>query len=70
MAKLCSFDEHYMDFTGVLQVARALREQIDWEEVWRRTERSPYATTFRHLLRELGVAPDGDQADSSRSATA
>ncbi|MDQ3850926.1 MAG: nucleotidyltransferase family protein [Actinomycetota bacterium] len=55
VAKLCSFDEHYLDFTRVLAIARALREQIDWDEVRRRTAPSPYAAAFLYLLEALEV---------------
>jgi hypothetical protein len=40
----------------VLQVARSLREQIDWEDVRARTAGSPYAAAFFTLVEELGVA--------------
>lgn len=55
--KLLAFDEHYLDYTGALRAARALREQIDWAELRRRTQHSPYARGFLHLLVELEVAP-------------
>jgi hypothetical protein len=55
--KLLSFDEHYLDYTGTLRVARALREQIDWDLLGERIGESPYARGFIGLCRELGVAP-------------
>jgi hypothetical protein len=57
VAKLRSFGEHYLEFAGLLQITRALREQIDWAQVRRRTEDSPYAAAFLHLVEELGVSP-------------
>src|SRR5215204_1501200 len=35
--KLMSIGEHALDYSSVLQVARALREQIDWPGLRRRT---------------------------------
>ena len=60
--KLLSFDEHYLDYTGTLRVARALREQIDWELLGERIGESPYARGFIGLCRELGVAPPASAA--------
>ena len=54
-AKLLSFNEHYLDFTGVLQIARALREQVDWVALERATDGSPYARAFLTLAQELGL---------------
>ena len=56
-AKLLAFNDHYLDFTGVLQIARALREQVDWAALARATDRSPYARSFLTLVDELGVIP-------------
>ena len=55
VTKLWSFDEHTLDFAGLLQIVRALREQADWEEVARRTHASPYARAFLTLLDGLGI---------------
>jgi hypothetical protein len=54
-SKLCSFDEHALDFTGALAIARALREQVDWRGVRQRTGHSPYARGFLALLEALEV---------------
>lgn len=56
VTKLWSFDEHTLDFAGVLQIARALREQVDWSEVAERVRASPYARAFMVLLEGLGIA--------------
>jgi hypothetical protein len=56
-AKLLSFNDHHLDFTGVLQIARALREQVDWPALERATDGSPYARSFLTLVAELGVIP-------------
>ncbi|HEX2039879.1 MAG TPA: hypothetical protein VHF47_09145 [Acidimicrobiales bacterium] len=56
-SKLLASTEHSLGFEGLLEMARALREQVDWAEVEARTSASPYARAFLHLARELGVAP-------------
>ena len=55
VTKLLSLREHELDYEPVLEIARALREQIDWDEVWRRTNQSPYARAFFYLAEELGI---------------
>ena len=54
-SKLRVLNEHYCDFTRVLPVARALREQIDWDQVRREIEGNPFATAFMHLADELRI---------------
>ncbi len=55
--KLLSLKEHYLDYEGILPFARALREQVDWEEVRKRTSESPFAKAFFVLIDELGIVP-------------
>jgi hypothetical protein len=55
VTKLFSLREHEVDYESVLEIARALREQIDWDEVWRRTNDSPYARAFFYLAEQLGI---------------
>jgi hypothetical protein len=55
--KLLSLNEHSLDYRGLLTIARALREQIDWEGLYARTGDSPFAKAFFTLVRELGIAP-------------
>ena len=52
--------EHEVDYEYP-EIARALREQIDWDEVWRRTSHSPYARTLFYLAEELGSSTSGGQ---------
>ena len=54
-AKLLSLTEQEPDFTSVLELARSLREQIDWEFVRERTAASPFARAFFTLVEELGI---------------
>src|SRR4051794_40676906 len=60
--KLAALTEHSLDYAGVLQIARALREQIDWKVVRERTHGSPYAKAFFVLVEELGIAPAAEEA--------
>jgi predicted nucleotidyltransferase len=53
--KLLALTEQEPDYTSVLEIARALREQIDWDEVRSRTEGSPFAAAFFTLLDELEI---------------
>src|SRR4051794_1369720 len=55
--KLLSLDEHYLDYSGLLAMTRALRELIDWDDVRARTKESPYAKAFFTMVEELGIAP-------------
>jgi Uncharacterised nucleotidyltransferase len=57
--KLLAFDEHYLDYTGALRAARALREQIDWDVLREKTCESPYARGFFCLLEALEIIPGG-----------
>jgi hypothetical protein len=55
VTKLLSLREHEVDYESVLEIARALREQIDWDEVRRGTSESPYARAFFYLAEQLGI---------------
>lgn len=59
--KLFAFKEHYLDYEDTLEMARTLREQIDWDELRRRTADYAYARPFFTLVEELGVIekPEG-----------
>jgi predicted nucleotidyltransferase len=60
--KLNALNEHYLDFSSLLQIARAVREQVDWERLRDRTAGSPYATAFFCLLDQLGIVDDSATA--------
>jgi Uncharacterised nucleotidyltransferase len=55
--KLMALHEHELDYTALLRIARAVREQIDWQSLRMRTRSSPYATAFFVLCEELGIVP-------------
>lgn len=58
--KLLSLHEHYVDYSGLLPMARALREKVDWEYVRRRTDQSPFARAFFTLIEGIGVLGEPD----------
>ena len=53
--KLLSISEQEPSFQSVLELARSLREQIDWDVVRARTAESPFAKAFFTLVEELGI---------------
>ena len=55
VTKLLTFRDHYADFGSALPMVRALREQVDWAEVRRRTEQSPFAEALLLLCDRLGL---------------
>jgi predicted nucleotidyltransferase len=56
VAKLLAMREHHLDYDRVLEIARTVREQIDWHDVRKRTDGSPFAKAFFTLVDELGVS--------------
>ena len=56
--KLLALSEHRIEYTGPLQTARALREQIDWRRLREQTGGPAYADAFFVLLDGLGVASE------------
>ena len=53
--KLLSLTEQEPDYRPMLEVARTLREQIDWDVVRQRTETSPFARAFFTLIEGLDI---------------
>ncbi|MGH2934936.1 MAG: nucleotidyltransferase [Gaiellaceae bacterium] len=53
--KLLALNEQEPNFGSLLELARALREQVDWDDVRRRTEASPFARAFFTLVEGLGI---------------
>jgi hypothetical protein len=56
-AKLLALGEHEADYGPILEMTRAVREQVDWAELRARTGESPFAKAFFTLVEELGIAP-------------
>ncbi|HVF06012.1 MAG TPA: nucleotidyltransferase [Frankiaceae bacterium] len=57
VSKLLAYNEHHIDYPGLLAVARAVREQVDWDEVRRTTDHSPFAAAFFTLVERLDIVP-------------
>jgi hypothetical protein len=55
VTKLLALDEQALDYQGLVQMARPVREQVDWDAVRARTGESPYAAAFFTLVEGLGV---------------
>ncbi len=53
--KLMAMDERAIRYESLLQIARAVREQIDWDAVRARTASSPFSRPFFVLLEELEI---------------
>jgi hypothetical protein len=59
---LMALDEHSLDYTRLVAIARSLREQVDFAQLRARTSDSPYAQAFFTLVQALGIAPSGTAA--------
>jgi len=55
VTKLLAINEQNFDFTPALETARAVREQLDWDEIRASTASSPFARSFIYLLEQLEV---------------
>jgi hypothetical protein len=55
VTKLLALEEHYCDLGRLLPVARALREQVDWDRVRRDVAGNDFAVVFLVLLERLSV---------------
>jgi predicted nucleotidyltransferase len=55
VSKLMAMTEQEPDYSSLLEWARALREQIEWQDVRVRTEASPFAKAFFTLVESLGI---------------
>jgi hypothetical protein len=56
VTKLLALDEHSADYRDLLQIARSLREQIDWDALRERTVSSPFARAFFTLADGLEIS--------------
>jgi predicted nucleotidyltransferase len=55
VTKLNAVTEHSLRYESLLAISRALREQVDWDDVRARTQHSPFARAFMVLLEGLGI---------------
>jgi hypothetical protein len=65
--KLLALTEHSLRYEGLLQIARALREQIDWQVVRARTRESPFARAFFVMLDGLDIVHLGEPRGRSET---
>ena len=66
VSKLLALREHELDYDTLIEMTRAVREQIDWADVRRRTEHSPFARAFFTLAEGLDlVEPAREQASAT-----
>ena len=65
---LCALDEHALDYSRVVAIARSLREQIDWPQLRNRTAGSPFAAAFFALVEGLEIAPSASRASGPAPA--
>jgi hypothetical protein len=54
-SKLLAMKEHVVDYESALAIARACREQIDWDILRQRTGNHPFAKAFFTLAEELDL---------------
>ena len=57
ITKLACLREHELDYDSQLEIARALREQIDWNEVRKRAPDTPFTRAFFVLAEGLDLVP-------------
>jgi Uncharacterised nucleotidyltransferase len=57
-AKLLAMHEHYLDYEPLIDIARSVREQIDWAALRERTRDSPYARAFFVITAGLGISDE------------
>ncbi len=57
VTQLLSMTERHMTYEGLIETARAVREQVDWESLRRRTAHDPFARAFFTLAEGLGIVP-------------
>lgn len=63
--KVLALNEQSPDFRAVLAIARALREQVDWDHLRARVDESPFGAAFLTLVERLRIAPDGALSSSA-----
>lgn len=55
--KTLALNEQQPDYSSLLELARSLREQVNWAEVRERTRDSPFANAYFTLLEDLEIVP-------------
>jgi hypothetical protein len=60
--KLLALTEQDPDYRAILEIARALREQIDWDRVEEWTSSSPFARAFFTMGEGIGIVERSQEA--------
>ncbi len=68
VTKLNALTEHSLRYEGLLSIARALRERIDWEEVRERASDTPFSRAFFVLLDGLGIVAQPQERPAAAPA--
>jgi hypothetical protein len=55
VTKLLAITEQSADYSSVLQFARSLREQVDWDDLERRVRDTPFGEAFVVMAERLGL---------------
>jgi hypothetical protein len=55
VTQLLSLGEYNLAYEGLIEAARAVREQVDWASVRRRAAEAPFARAFFTMVEGLGV---------------
>ena len=66
VTKLMALSEHSLRYESLLAISRALREQVDWEDVRVRTSESPFARAFFVMLEGLGIVSGAKPTTGAR----
>ena len=56
--KLNALTEHSLRYEGLLEMARSLREQVNWDQVRERSAGNPFADAYFLLLDKLEILPE------------
>ncbi|WP_261570410.1 BON domain-containing protein [Frankia gtarii] len=62
---LLALEERYCDLTRVLPMIRAMREQVDWDQVRRSTAASPFAEAALLVATRLNLIPPADSVPTA-----
>ncbi|WP_232291672.1 BON domain-containing protein [Frankia sp. QA3] len=62
---LLALEERYCDLARVLPMIRAMREQVDWDQVRRSTAASPFAEAALLVATRLNLIPPADPAPAA-----
>jgi hypothetical protein len=55
VSKLMAMTEHTINYRSCLEIARSLREQVEWDDVRERTRSSPFGRAFFVIAEGLGI---------------